>query len=598
MIYNQHMKRLLIILAAVVALIAAIIASAKDDLEIDHLIKLGNASDAPELMASADSAIATGDTERALVDYMIICRRTYDSQDNESRRIGVRAHINAGDIYFSGGNYANALDFYLKGIELSEDTEGRPDIAELYKNIGNVYNVFKDHEKAMIEYEKGLQYADSVSDTLVQLKIYQNLTGTCVSLHDPVKGREYYEKALALPCHYDVGKFMNLYNHALLLHEEKRYGEAAGVFRNVVEMAKRLRLPPKYECSAYEGLYKSYGEMGRKDSTLYYLERCISFARESELIHMFSETYRHLADFYDNNGNPQVALRLRSEFLQLQDSIFDIRSFDALKNQQFIYEMNKTEQKINALHERERQHNEVIRWQRVAILLTVVAIAVIVILLINLYRKKRKLDTSYRNLWQLNNQLMQSHNIAVEQRQRLRKEEERAKEERNALREEERGEERDVRGECEVMGDDRAEEAGAPAKYASSPLDGERQALLLDKISAVMEEEKAYCNPNFSLDSLAESVGSNSRYVSQAINEVYGKNFSSYVNEYRVRLACERLADTENYGSMVIRAIGESVGFKSQSTFLAAFKKITGMTPSLYLKLAKEEKTRPDVSDS
>lgn len=596
------MKRLLIILAAVIALIAAIIASAKDDLEIDNLIKRGNASDAPRLMVSADSAIAVGDTEHALVDYMIICRRTYDSDDTESRRIGVRAHINAGDIYFSGGNYANALDFYLKGIELSEETEGKPDIAELYKNIGNVYNVFKDHEKAMIEYEKGLQYADSVSDVLVQLKIYQNLTGTCVSLHDAVKGREYYEKARALPCHYDVGKFMNLYNHALLLHEEKRYGEAAGVFRNVVEMAKRLGLPPKYECSAYEGLYKSYGEMGRKDSTLYYLERCISFARESELIHMFSETYRHLADFYDNNGNPQIALRLRSEFLQLQDSIFDIRSFDALKNQQFVYEMNKTEQKINTLHERERQHNEVIRWQRVTILLTVVAIVVIVILLINLYRKKRKLDTSYRNLWQLNNQLMQSHNIAVEQRQRLRKEEGKGKNERIAPRDEERVEDMVGRGECEVMGEDRGEdrgeESGALAKYASSPLDGERQAILLDKISAVMEEEKAYCNPNFSLDSLAESVGSNSRYVSQTINEAYGKNFSSYVNEYRVRLACERLADTENYGSMVIRAIGESVGFKSQSTFLAAFKKITGMTPSLYLKLAKEEKTRSDVSDS
>lgn len=575
------MKRLFIILAAVIALFAVIIAGAKDDSEIERLIKLGNASEASRLMISADSALAAGDTERALLDYMIICRRTHDCDDTETRQTGVRAHLNAGDIYFSGGNYANALDFYLKGIELSEDTEGTPCIAELYKNLGNVYNVFKDHEKAMMEYEKGLQYADSTADSVVALKIYQNLTGTLVSLHDPVNARRYYEKARAIPCHYDVGKFMNLYTHALLLHEEQRYGEAATEFRHVAEMARSLGLPPKYECSAYEGLYKAYDAMGRQDSTLLYLNRCIAFAREAGLIHMFSETYRHLADFYERNGNPQVALRLRSEFLQLQDSIFDIRSFDALKNQQFVYEMNKTEQKINTLHERERHHNEVIRWQRVAIILAVAAIMAIGILLMNLYRKNRKLDTSYRNLYQLNRQLMESHHNAVEQRHRQRKEEEQP--------EQETDNDKDL---------EKVVTPATPAKYASSPLDGERQALLLDKISRVMEDDQAYCNPDFSLDSLAESVGSNSRYVSQAINEAYGKNFSSYVNEYRVRLACERLADTENYGSMVIRAIGESVGFKSQSTFLAAFKKVTGITPSLYLKLAKEEKSQSGVADS
>lgn len=555
------MKRLLIILAAVIALLVAIMASAKDDSKIDNLIKLGNASDAPRLMASADSAIAAGDTERALVDYMIICRRTYDSDDTETKGTGIRAHIKAGDIYFAGGNYANALDFYLKGIELSEKTEGRPCIAELYKNVGNVYNVFKDHEKAMMEYDKGLLYADSASDTMVSLKIYQNLTGTYVHLHDTATARRYYEKARALPCNYDVGKFMNLYLHALLLNEEKRYSEAAAEFRQVAELAQNLGLPPKYECSAYEGLYKAYSALGYADSTIRYLERCISFARQSGLIHMFSESYRHLADFYDRNGNPEAAIHLRSEFLQLHDSIFDIRSFDALKNQQFVYEMNKTEHKINKLHERERHHNEVIRWQRAAILLAVGALAAIGGLLINLYRKKRKLDASYRNLYQLNRQLMESHNSAVEQRHR------------------------------------QQEEAAAPAKYASSRLDEERQALLLDKIARAMEEEQAYCSPDFSLDTLAESVGSNSRYVSQAINEAYGKNFSNYVNEYRVRLACERLADTGHYGSLTIRAIGESVGFKSQTTFLTVFKKSTGITPSLYLKLAREEKSRPGDSD-
>lgn len=588
------MKRLFIITAVAVTVLilvmAAIMANAKDDTRYEDLIKLGSTRDDRHLLASGDSALSAGNDGEALVNYMMVCKRSYDSASQGARTLGVEAHVKTGDIYFGGGNYANALDFYLKGVELSENTDGKPMIAVLYKNLGNVYNVFKEHEKAMMEYDRGLRYAEKSADTVTALKIYQNLIGTYVSLHDPVRARHYYEKSRSLPCRYDVGRFMNLYNLALLLNEEKRYPEAVTRFRDVAELARQRQLDPKYECSAYEGLYKAYCAMGRRDSTLFYMERCISFARESGLTHMFSETYRHLADFHESSGNRDSALRLRSEFLSLQDSIFDVRSFDILKNQQFIYEMNKTERRINTLHERERHHSEVIGWQRVVIAVAICALAVIAALLTSVYRKKRNLDSSYRNLYQLNRQLSESHRREVEQRRMLEHE--------MALR---------ADSACETATDSDAdtspaaetsEEGRSAGRYSTSRLDGERQAELAGRISKAMEEEQLFCSPDFSLDMLAESVGSNSRYVSQAINEAFSKNFSNYVNEYRVRLACERLSDIDGYGSLTIKAIGESVGFKSNTTFLTVFKRSTGITPSLYLKLAREETERPESVDS
>lgn len=87
-------------------------------------------------------------------------------------------------------------------------------------------------------------------------------------------------------------------------------------------------------------------------------------------------------------------------------------------------------------------------------------------------------------------------------------------------------------------------------------------------------------------------MNSNSKYVSQVINYVFKKNFSTFVNEYRVNLACERLADTAGYGRYSINGIGESVGFKSSATFSTVFKKMTGMTPSVYQKLTREKQAK------
>lgn len=64
------------------------------------------------------------------------------------------------------------------------------------------------------------------------------------------------------------------------------------------------------------------------------------------------------------------------------------------------------------------------------------------------------------------------------------------------------------------------------------------------------------------------------------------------VNEYRINLACERLADREGFGQYSMNGIGESVGFRSSATFTTVFKKITGITPSVYQKLTRENRNK------
>jgi AraC-like DNA-binding protein len=67
--------------------------------------------------------------------------------------------------------------------------------------------------------------------------------------------------------------------------------------------------------------------------------------------------------------------------------------------------------------------------------------------------------------------------------------------------------------------------------------------------------------------------------LSQLLNDNLGKSFSTYINEYRINEACQKI----EIGSFLkIEEIGYEVGFNSKSTFFSTFKKIKNTTPLLY----------------
>ena len=118
-----------------------------------------------------------------------------------------------------------------------------------------------------------------------------------------------------------------------------------------------------------------------------------------------------------------------------------------------------------------------------------------------------------------------------------------------------------------------------------APKDGperEKRLRLLGQINEVLNDGSAISDPEFSLQKLAVAVGSNTKYVSQVINEYYNKNFKTLLNEHRLREATRRLADQEHYGNMTIQAIYEEVGYSNAVSFIRAFKRMYGITPSEY----------------
>jgi AraC-like DNA-binding protein len=116
-------------------------------------------------------------------------------------------------------------------------------------------------------------------------------------------------------------------------------------------------------------------------------------------------------------------------------------------------------------------------------------------------------------------------------------------------------------------------------KYHNKKIHEDEAAALVRKLDDVLNTQEAYKNPDLKLGDLARLLEISSHQLSQLLNDNLNKSFSNYLNEFRIRKACELIAADAD---LKIEAIGYEVGYSSKSTFFAAFRKITGTTPSLY----------------
>ena len=113
----------------------------------------------------------------------------------------------------------------------------------------------------------------------------------------------------------------------------------------------------------------------------------------------------------------------------------------------------------------------------------------------------------------------------------------------------------------------------------------ERGEVVFSEIDDYIVKNQKFLDPYLSLESLSEDLNKSTSSLSKLMNTHSGSNFSDYINKYRIEEARKLLGDP-SFSAYTIVAIGLECGFNSKSTFYTAFKKFTGVTPTIYRKEA------------
>ena len=127
-------------------------------------------------------------------------------------------------------------------------------------------------------------------------------------------------------------------------------------------------------------------------------------------------------------------------------------------------------------------------------------------------------------------------------------------------------------------------------------VDAQEDALLA-RLRQLMEEEKVYRQEGFGVSALVAALDVPEYRLRRLINQRLGhRNFSSFVNGYRLAEATAALADP-GQADVPILTIALDAGFQSIGPFNRAFKAHTGMTPDGLSQTGRFPNARADLGN-
>ncbi len=129
-----------------------------------------------------------------------------------------------------------------------------------------------------------------------------------------------------------------------------------------------------------------------------------------------------------------------------------------------------------------------------------------------------------------------------------------------------------------------------PKKQGSPNLQPEKIRELQRRFDHYIGEQH-YLNPNTNLKEVAGRLNIPSYVLSIFVHQAYQMHFNDVINSHRVKYVSEGLTN-EQWDALTLEAVGEMAGFNNRITFLNAFKKFTGVTPSQYLKNIQDKRTK------
>ncbi len=521
--------------------------------------------------------------DSAMVYYSMVVNRYYSNSYKKSDILDIiKGMQNLSIIYMSFSfDYKKSYEYLLDAKELAEKNGCTEKLPNIYNCLANILQLSKgDSESADMEgvtdmLRKAFYSAAKQKDYGVMSISLNNLITLCFGQDDQL-----YDISKELSEFRKICKNVKSNDVKLSLLMCRAYDEAQkGKVENAVKLLRSVAAGTADSPLAYRGILSCQGMI----TTIY-----VTHKRYREAIESDKEALRiaesnkstdyivslshDLSSLYKEIGDTVMANRYELKYLRNNNVLMSAGHLSSVKNVKFMRELNKANEQVRELSEKRRLQN----------IMFLCALAVIVViggLLYRIYRANRKIRSNNRHLYTNYVEM-----LAKEEQARLQREtnEQRIRELEQQLRESESPKK-------PVAADTDTDGMPQKAKYQNSRLTEEDTKALYSAILKVMENSDEIYKLGFNVDGLSELVHSRPRYVSQAINQEYGSNFNSLLNEYRIKEACRRLGGNPDYANMTIEGIAESVGFKSRTSFGTLFKSVTGLSPSAYQKIAHEK---------
>lgn len=537
--------------------------------------------------------------DSALVCYTVVVNRLQnDLKSKEHIHEYVRALNNIGYIYYTFYNdYTSADRFLDESLELSEKYKVKDNLPYVYLNKGNVSYIYesmngqKQSESNVIDnfkktFHSGIEQQTwaCVTASFYGLSIFSISMSTTNGMSAEIADFD----SLKMPAETPMLEVCQTYSEVMKAYEQKNFNRCVSLLSDLVSRGEQDgSIHPDVIVMGYVSMARILIQAKEYEQAESVFQKLESLVADGQLITGEVIVYGMMQTFYANKGD--TAKSHHYDYLKLlaKNELQETHHLNDMGRNRFLRQLAKVSEDL-------RQEQAIRFWQFIIIIVTTIGLIIITIAFVLLFRSNRRQQRYVDYLYERNQRLIASNQLLLSKDEEASAADDVSKSEELEVNGEElevNGEKSEVSEEHLEVSEEGSEESGERKETLSPPLPLSR---LSEEIVKVMEQTDIVCSPDFSLSKLCDLTGYNHTYISQAIRQQWNTNFNGLLNGYRIKEACLRMNDIDQYGNYTIEAIALSVGYSSRAHFSTLFKKITGITAAEYLKAARKNYMKGD----
>ncbi|MGZ4117047.1 MAG: tetratricopeptide repeat protein [Bacteroidia bacterium] len=310
-----------------------------------------------------------------------------------------KAFSTKGASYLNTGNYPKALDSYLSGLKINEESNNEAGVASSYVNIGLIYKEQLNYSKALEYSFKSLKLYEKLKNDQGIAYCYNNIGVVYEEQKDLEMALEYYIMALKIFEKLNNKKeiangyiFIGVVYSAQLKDSQAReyYIKALQLKREIGDL--------QGVGICYLNLSSLYDKSKNYKLAIQYSDSTIEIAKGMGDINSERIAYQNLALFYSKTGNYKEAYEDHVKFKLLTDSIFNADNSKQLGDLKTQFEVEKKEAELKAKSDAEESVNAVEKKRQQLIIYSVAGVLLIVIIFSVLLYKRFRLANKQKQI--------------------------------------------------------------------------------------------------------------------------------------------------------------------------------------------------------
>lgn len=335
--------------------------------------------------------------------------------DEIAKLSGNQHHLNQiiilrGQNEYYAGNYEEAIDYYYKALDLSEQANDSMLIARVNHNLGMIYDELEDYDEAISYFNKSLEFSQAIHDSVLIAKSFQNIAISFQNKKDLEKAIHYNQMADQLAqLKKDTVMIIDVINNlGTIAYDQKKFDESLANYEKALDLYVKIK-DRQGVALAYNNIGLVYLEKKDYKRSLSYFNQSLALANELKMTDFIGLVYGNLTVYYEELKDYKNAYYYYDKYNVLNDSLSGEKKSKTIRQIQARFQLKKNARELEELKQNNQSQIKAIKTAKVIqVYLVIITVLVVLFMVATFYllvkekRLARELQVKTNQLKELN----------------------------------------------------------------------------------------------------------------------------------------------------------------------------------------------------